>query len=91
MLNPRYCDYIAYEIKQALAKCIEEAQLDHGFWKKPSSPLIQAVGEIQYSESPGMDLTKEITVSDVNGARLSTSFFMSTACGSQASHRSNPR
>ena len=67
MLNPRYCDYIAYEIKQALAKCIEEAQLDHGFWKKPDSPLIQAVGEIQYSESPGMDLTKKITVSDVNG------------------------
>ena len=67
MLNPRYCDYIAYEIKQSLAKFIEDAQLDHGFWKKPSSPLIQAVGEIQYSESPGMDLTKKITVSDVNG------------------------
>jgi hypothetical protein len=66
MLSPSYCDYIAYEVKQTLSKCIEEAQLDHHFWKKPSSPLIQAVGDIKYSESPGMDLTKKITVSDVN-------------------------
>jgi len=66
MLSPSYCDYIAYEVKQTLSKCIEEAQLDHHFWKKPSSPLIQAVGDVEYSESPGMDLTKKITVNDVN-------------------------
>ena len=66
MISPKYCDYIAYEIAQTLKECINEPQLKHHFWNTPTEPLIKEVGSVEYSESPAMDLSKTISIIDIN-------------------------
>ena len=66
-----FCDYIAYEIQVLLKTCIEEPQLTHHYFGKPTNPIIKEVGFVSADESDYVrgPLTKTIEVVDVYGTK----------------------
>ncbi len=71
----KYNDYIAHEIKQNLTKCIDKAQLNHGYFTTPLVPLVGKVGKVNYGESnyASGPLTKTIYVEDAFGSHYKIS------------------
>ena len=74
-MNGKYCDYIGIEVKQGLEKRIEGPQFEHHYWTKPSIPIIEKVGKVNYGESNYATgpMTKTIFVEDTFGSRYKIS------------------